>query len=553
VLIRIAGVLVAVVTFCACGSPSVPSAPAAPVAPNSLHTTSKKPHDGAQAKLTFPLPSPSSTPSGGLGYISPGTKEVFVTANGTSVLNAIVQPYSTSFTQTFAVPSGNVTFVAQLETVYGTVLSQANWRQSIKANQTTTLTPVFEGLVQHGLLGADNASPPVGKPVTIHVKYTGYDAAGSVIDTGTYMTPVGVAFKDSTHHMELQGSSQFAGAASVVTIAYDGKLMKSYATVSTTGESSNQSLNLIGSAYAVFPVNHEVASMAAGPKGTLLYSYCERNCTVKTLDAGGKIQTIGSAPAINQMVLGRDGAIWFTEGETSGKVGKMTMSGQVTQYRLPKDIGGGTYQIAVGPDHNVWFTDMGGISQITQDGRITHRTAPIMAFPERSTYLTSGDNRFYFDDPPFVVCSMPLKGAGTCYGFADVAAIDARVEMSAPLLFYKGACFLATSSVNGGKKTVSTVDAQGTLHRVSSSGHDTIVPQAIGVGGELLALGGSNYPVNDFGLTIQTYAGNALHNTTYPLPLNVSASGYSANKLLVIGNNVWFVGNGALYRFNYRQ
>jgi virginiamycin B lyase len=57
------------------------------------------------------------------------------------------------------------------------------------------------------------------------------------------------------------------------------------------------------------------------------------------------------------IVAGPDGSMWFTDSDSSGpaNVGKITMSGTVTEYALPylsKPNG-----ITVGPDNDIWFTD----------------------------------------------------------------------------------------------------------------------------------------------------------------------------------------------------
>jgi streptogramin lyase len=53
------------------------------------------------------------------------------------------------------------------------------------------------------------------------------------------------------------------------------------------------------------------------------------------------------------IVSGPDGALWFAE--ASGKVGRVTVSGDVTEYPAGNILWG----IAVGPDGAIWFTDVG--------------------------------------------------------------------------------------------------------------------------------------------------------------------------------------------------
>ena len=61
-------------------------------------------------------------------------------------------------------------------------------------------------------------------------------------------------------------------------------------------------------------------------------------------------------------MAGPDGALWFTEdgivNGSSGAVGRITTSGDVSEYVLPTLPGydSGAGDITVGPDGNLWFT-----------------------------------------------------------------------------------------------------------------------------------------------------------------------------------------------------
>ena len=74
------------------------------------------------------------------------------------------------------------------------------------------------------------------------------------------------------------------------------------------------------------------------------------------------------------IVTGPDGALWFTR---SNAVGRITTSGELTEYPMPEGTGSGMpYQITAGPDHNVWFVEYqpggsGRIGRITPSGRLT--------------------------------------------------------------------------------------------------------------------------------------------------------------------------------------
>lgn len=103
---------------------------------------------------------------------------------------------------------------------------------------------------------------------------------------------------------------------------------------------------------------------------------------------------VGEARGI---VTGPDGAMWFTE---STGIGRLTLSGKLTEYPLPQGNGSGMpYQIAVGPDHNIWFVEYmpegdGRIGRLTTDGRLTEFRTPNMGGLQ---WITAGpDNAMWF-------------------------------------------------------------------------------------------------------------------------------------------------------------
>jgi len=105
-------------------------------------------------------------------------------------------------------------------------------------------------------------------------------------------------------------------------------------------------------------------SFAAGASAVQITEY--------SLPAGAKPDYITSGPG---------GDMWFTDSGTN-TIGRITMSGEVTEFGLGITPAAGLAGIAAGPDGNVWFTERTGhkIGRITPSGAIT----------EFSTGLTSG-------------------------------------------------------------------------------------------------------------------------------------------------------------------
>jgi streptogramin lyase/subtilisin-like proprotein convertase family protein len=82
----------------------------------------------------------------------------------------------------------------------------------------------------------------------------------------------------------------------------------------------------------------------------------------------------GSSPLV--IAAGPDGSLWFTETD-GNRIGRITLSGAITQYTLPNG-GSGPNRIVAGPDGNLWFTEFSGnrIGRITPSGTITEYTLP---------------------------------------------------------------------------------------------------------------------------------------------------------------------------------
>lgn len=106
-------------------------------------------------------------------------------------------------------------------------------------------------------------------------------------------------------------------------------------------------------------------------------------------------RTDGEARGI---VAGADGAMWFT---TSAGIGRITTSGELQEFPMPAGSGAGSpYQIASGPDGNLWFVEylpagIGRVGRITTSGRLTEFGTPgvsglqwITAGPDHAMWFT---------------------------------------------------------------------------------------------------------------------------------------------------------------------
>jgi virginiamycin B lyase len=144
--------------------------------------------------------------------------------------------------------------------------------------------------------------------------------------------------------------------------------------------------------------------IATGPDGNLwivALSSQERSFIEKVSTQGvvlAEYQLPAQALQPRGVVTGPDGAIWFTE---YAGIGRITTSGNVTQFPLPKGSGSGTpNQIAAGPDGNLWFVEYmpegtGRIGRLTPSGQLTEFATPdnrglqwITAGPDGAMWFT---------------------------------------------------------------------------------------------------------------------------------------------------------------------
>ena len=102
----------------------------------------------------------------------------------------------------------------------------------------------------------------------------------------------------------------------------------------------------------------------------------------------------------NGIAAGPDGALWFTEG-ADNKIGRITTGGTVTEFVVPTP-NSEPFLITPGPDGAVWFTEYKThqIARITATGVITEYRAEtnhpqgITAGPDGALWFTSGSPRF---------------------------------------------------------------------------------------------------------------------------------------------------------------
>jgi virginiamycin B lyase len=98
-------------------------------------------------------------------------------------------------------------------------------------------------------------------------------------------------------------------------------------------------------------------AIAAGPDGKVWVGGGSHIAKVAP-DGATTLFTLSAQSAVRDLAAGADGAVWFVD-QGLGAVGRITPSGAVTDFPVPPSGGHPALQsIVLGPDHNMWFTDL---------------------------------------------------------------------------------------------------------------------------------------------------------------------------------------------------
>jgi streptogramin lyase len=117
-------------------------------------------------------------------------------------------------------------------------------------------------------------------------------------------------------------------------------------------------------------------SIAAGPDGALWFTEMAGGRIGRITTTGNVTEYSGGITPTeepNDLAAGSDDAMWFTEYEivgsyhvTASKIGRITMSGKITEYSKIRPRSAPT-TIVQGPDGNLWFVEM----DANRTGRVT--------------------------------------------------------------------------------------------------------------------------------------------------------------------------------------
>jgi len=154
--------------------------------------------------------------------------------------------------------------------------------------------------------------------------------------------------------------------------------------------------------------NSEPSGIAAGPDGNLWFTERFGSRIGRITPAGVVTEfTVGLTSGENPqgITAGPDGNLWFTEeghfvkpSYVGGAIGKVTPAGEITEFKL-KTSGTLPNAITQGPDGNLWFAqDSGRIGRITTSGAVTEFSEHITPGSEPLGIATGADGNLWFGE-----------------------------------------------------------------------------------------------------------------------------------------------------------
>ncbi|MFO0954555.1 MAG: hypothetical protein U0835_26015 [Isosphaeraceae bacterium] len=229
---------------------------------------------------------------------------------------------------------------------------------------------------------------------------------------------------------------------------------------------------------AEFPVGS-----AGSHAGTMTFGN-DGNVWVSVKDAAGaslvKVKPDGTstsypvtgAKSLDWLEAGPDGNIWYVNGS---KLGKMTPTGDVTEYPVPTPADGSAVdlsnaQLTSAADGNLWFIGLGGVARITPWG-------DVKAYPTRSASVTSLSTAV---DGNLWLSFLPPAGSGLDYSpNAVLARLTTDGRMSILPDRPDGPAHPVTRMASGHDTGLWLGEPDGSFSRANLAGVPTVTPPII--------------------------------------------------------------------------
>ena len=165
-----------------------------------------------------------------------------------------------------------------------------------------------------------------------------------------------------------------------------------------------------------YPVSQTPSYIATGSDHNLWFTTAADIIQITT--TGTQTAFANSGGFATHIAAGKAGFLWFTD--LNGNVGQITVNGTITTFNVPG--AGKTFDIAKGPDNNMWFSEQSAhaIGRITPAGSSTLYPIPSGATPSGVTAGPDGNIWFSATGGPNVMefGKVTLQGGVTEYPIA---------------------------------------------------------------------------------------------------------------------------------------
>jgi streptogramin lyase len=217
---------------------------------------------------------------------------------------------------------------------------------------------------------------------------------------GALLSPPGIGRITASGEISEYNSGLLAAPTASITLGPDGNLWFTEPSSHTIGR-----ITPSGTITEFFiSGSSQPQGIVAGPDGNLWFTQEAGHGSIGRITTSGEVSefeaglTSGSKPL--GIAAGSDGALWFTE-FGSGGIGRITTSGTISQYTSGLSGGSKPTGIAEGPDGALWFTESGGpgaIGRITTSGVISQYTSGLTGGSEPSEITAASDGNLYFTE-----------------------------------------------------------------------------------------------------------------------------------------------------------
>jgi large repetitive protein len=343
-----------------------------------------------------------------IGSTSNGVSQTVNKGNTTTVVTSSTNPssagQSVTFTAAVAVaapasgtPTGSVSFLDGGSTIGTAPLSSGtgSFATSTLAPGNHTITASYGGNGNFNT-STGSLSQQVNQSYTITVSASppsgGSVSGGGTFPAGSQQTVTAVANTGYTFDNWTSNGTVVSPAAN-----YTFTLNSSVSLVANFGQH-----NAVQD-FTEFPVataNGGPLYIVLGPDGALWFT--ENTASkIGRIDASGNItefRTLTANAGPDGITNGPDGALWFTE-TTANKIGRITTAGAVSEYPLTT-ASSKPQSIVAGPDGALWFTESATnhVGRITPAGTVTNEFVVPTSASQPAGIVAGPDNALWFTE-----------------------------------------------------------------------------------------------------------------------------------------------------------